>query len=216
MSPLLTRHQTFKVGNMDIHVRMLKDKHQHLDDGNSAEKYGISYDTWPLFGVVWESGEVLAHLMLDYEVTGKRILEVGCGIALASLVLNRRQADITATDYHPEAGNFLLENVQRNQGANIPFVRAGWGEKDCALGRFDLIVGSDLLYEENSVELLSGFIDRHAQPQCEVIIVDPGRGLTAGFSRKMLKLGYSYRQVKLDKQDSHVAAFHGHILQYQR
>ena len=38
----------------------------------------------------------------------KRILEVGCGIGLSSLILNRLNADITATDYHPEAEKFLI------------------------------------------------------------------------------------------------------------
>ncbi|MDE8603082.1 hypothetical protein M3I01_009105 [Marinomonas sp. RSW2] len=49
--------------------------------------------------------------MFKHEVKGLKILEVGCGIELASLVLNHRLADITATDYHPEAGNFLNENT---------------------------------------------------------------------------------------------------------
>ncbi len=48
-------------------------------------------------------GEGLALLMLDYDIKGKRILEMGCGIDLASLVLNSRRADITATDRHPQA-----------------------------------------------------------------------------------------------------------------
>lgn len=41
---------------------------------------------------VWRdlSGEVLAHLMFEHEIDGLKILEVGCGIGLASLVLNHR------------------------------------------------------------------------------------------------------------------------------
>ena len=40
--------------------------------------------------------------MFEFEIAGKRILEVGCGIGLASLVLNHRPGDITATDHHPQ------------------------------------------------------------------------------------------------------------------
>jgi hypothetical protein len=113
ISLLRIRYQTIEFGDVDIHLRTLRDRQQYLDVDDVAGKLGISSATWPLFGVVW--------------VAGKRILKVGCGIALASLVLNHRFADITATNYHPEAGHFLVENVQLNKGKEIPFVRMGWG-----------------------------------------------------------------------------------------
>ena len=59
----------------------------------------------------WDSSQVLARLMVDFNIEGKRILELGCGMALSSLLLNRRGGDITATDYHPQAGVFLLAGL---------------------------------------------------------------------------------------------------------
>ena len=59
--------------------------------------------------------------MFEYQVEGLKILEVGCGIGLASLVLNHRLANITATDYHPEAGGFLNANALLNGDRVIPF-----------------------------------------------------------------------------------------------
>jgi predicted nicotinamide N-methyase len=154
--------------------------------------------------------------MLDYEVDGKQILEVGCGIGLASLILNHRLADITSTDYHPEAEPFLLENVKLNKGKKIPFVRMGWCDSNINLGTFDLIIGSDLLYEPDHAELLSGFIDHHANPHCDVIIVDPGRGQHARFSKRMVSLGYSHTQSKPVDTDYLVRPFKGQILSYSR
>jgi predicted nicotinamide N-methyase len=216
MSSLRIRYQTIEFGDVDIHIRTLRDRQQYLDVDGVAGNLGISSATWPLFGVVWASGEVLAHLMFGYEVEGIRILEVGCGIALASLVLNHRLADITATDYHPEVEHFLVENVQLNKGKAIPFVRTGWGDADSSLGEFDLVIGSDLLYERGHVELLAGFIDRHARPHCEVILVDPGRGHHARFSKKMVSLGYSHSQSKPADADYLTRPFPGQILRYQR
>ncbi|MCG8564273.1 MAG: protein N-lysine methyltransferase family protein, partial [Desulfobacterales bacterium] len=186
MTPMRVRYQTIEFGEMDIHVRTLRDNLQFMDQDGVAEKLGISSAMWPLFGLIWDSGRVLAQTMLEYDIQKKRILEVGCGIGLASLVLNHRRADITATDYHPEVENFLVENIRINQGRDIPFVRTGWGDGESRLGRFDLVIGSDLLYEAEHIELLSAFIDRHTNPQCEVLIVDPGRGNHAKFSKKMV------------------------------
>lgn len=216
MSSLRFRYQTLEFGNADIHVRSLRDNQQFSDDDDIALKLGISSATWPLFGVVWASGEVLAHHMLNYEVAGLRVLEVGCGIGLASLVLNHRLADITATDYHPEAGNFLLENVKLNSGKHIPFMRTGWADPDSGLGKFDLIIGSDLLYERSHVETLSGFIEQHANTQCTVILVDPGRGHHAPFSKKMVTLGYTHSQFKPTETVYLEKPFAGQILSYQR
>ncbi len=202
MSDIRVRYTTLEVGNIDIHIRMLRDLLQFRDNDGIARSLGISSAAWPMFGVIWPSGMVLANLMLDYNAKGKRVLEVGCGIALASLVLNERLADITATDHHPETGGFLFYNVSLNNGKNIPFVQTGWAYSDIdQLGTFDLIIGSDLLYEEQNIELLSTFIDKHSRRQCEVLMVDPGRGLHAKFSKKMVGLGYSHSQKKPNNTD---------------
>jgi len=216
MSGLRVRYQTIEFGETDIHVRSLRDKQQFADVGGVAEKLGISSALWPLFGVIWASGELLAHIMFEYEIKGRRVLEVGCGMALASLVLNHRLADITATDYHPEVAAFLLANVQLNQGKTIPFFRTGWGDGECGLGMFDLVIGSDLLYERSHVELLAGFIEQHARPHCEVVLVDPGRGHHACFSKKMVGLGYVHSQSKPTPAAYLPQPFHGRVLRYLR
>jgi len=216
MSLLRVRYQTIEFDNVDIHLRTLRDKQQFLDVDDVAAKLGISSAIWSLFGVVWESSEVLAHLLFDYEIAGKRILEVGCGIGLTSLVLNSRDANITATDYHPEVESFLQENTLLNKGKTIPFIRTGWEDEESGLGEFDLIIGSDLLYEGDHVDLLSGFINRHAKAHCEVIIVDPGRSYHARFSKKMMTLGYSHSQSKPENTDYLEKPFRGQIIRYQR
>ncbi|MGD9685511.1 MAG: methyltransferase [Desulfobacter sp.] len=202
MSTIRVRYTTIEIGAMDIHIRTLRDTLQFEDINGEAERLGISSATWPIFGVVWPSSRLLARLMLEHHVNGKRVLEVGCGIGLASLILNQRSADITATDYHPETEGFLIHNVKLNDGKKIPFVRTGWADLDDDLGHFDLIIGSDLLYEIKHVDLLSTFINRHARDHCDVIIVDPRRGYHAKFSKKMAGLGYACSQEKINQTDS--------------
>lgn len=216
MSALRYRYQTIEFDNNDIHVRTLRDLQQFSDDG-AAEKLGINSSLWPLFGVIWDSSEVLAHQMVSHDIVDKRILEVGCGIGLASLLLNQRLADITATDYHPEAGKFLNYNTHLNNDRTIPFVRTGWADEDeQQLGQFDLIIGSDLLYQQDNIELLSHFIHQHCKTKCEVILVDPGRGNHAKFSKRMIELGYQHSQKKPTHTDYLKSPFKGQIITYRR
>ena len=197
--PFRVRYQTIEFDSFDIHLCTLRDKQQFSDQLGEAESMGISSAQWSLFGVVWESSEILAREMQHFDIKNKRILELGCGIGLSSLLLNERLADITATDIHPLAGQFLADNVRLNHGRKIPFLRAGWNDDSHGLGRFDVIIGSDVLYERQHIELLASFILLHAQPNCEVILVDPGRGNHASFSKKMLSLGFSHTQKKPGK-----------------
>ena len=107
MTKLRLSYQTVEFGEIDIHLCTLRNRQEFHDPDGVAENLGISSALWPIFGVVWPSGLVLAHYICDYNTSSKRILELGCGMALSSLLLNKQHANITATDYHPETGAFL-------------------------------------------------------------------------------------------------------------
>ncbi len=216
MSAVRIRYQTIEFDNVDIHIRCLIDKQQFSDPLGEAEALGISSAQWSLFGVIWDSSRILAQEMEYFDIRGKRILEVGCGIGLSSLLLNSRHADITATDYHPEAGAFLAENTHLNNAEKIPFLRTNWEDLHDGLGKFDLIIGSDLLYEQQHSSVLSEFINRHTQQDCEVLMIDPGRGKHAAFSKKMIALGYTHSQHKPEHTEMLTTVFKGQILRYLR
>ncbi|MDR7025089.1 class I SAM-dependent methyltransferase [Pseudomonas peli] len=210
------KYSTLSIGLEDFHLCSLRDKQQFADLDGLAEKAGISSATWSLFGQLWPAGEVLAQTLSGMSVDGLRILELGCGLGLTSLVLQRLGADITASDYHPLAGEFLLRNAALNQLDPVPYQSCDWAEDYQQLGLFDLVIGSDLLYERDHPSLLAGFIDRHCNRHAAVLIVDPGRGNSARFSRHMLGHGYLQLADSLNLLDNPDAPFKGRILSYRR
>lgn len=210
------KFETLNLGGLDYRIRSLFDKQQYSDPDGSAERAGITSAIWPLFGQVWPSSRILAGVMQTFAIEGKRILEIGCGLALASLVMQRRGADITASDCHPLAAAFLVENLLLNQMAAIPFQTGNWSDADPALGKFDLIIGSDVLYERSQPDILSRFIDRHSNPEVEVIIVDPDRGNRAKFNRDMAGLGYVHSEQRAAEHQSSGEAYKGRFLNYRR
>lgn len=216
MQPIRTKYQTVEFGEIDIHVQSLRDHQQYPGDDNSAHEFGISSATWPIFGVLWDSAHVLAHLMANFEIKNKRILEVGCGIALSSLILNHRHANITATDHHPSARQFLSDNTNLNNDNAIPFTRTGWADDITDLGEFDLVIGSDLLYEKSHINELSSFINQHSEQECEVILIDPGRGQHAQFSKRMVEFGFDHSQCTPKHTNYLDKPFKGQILTYTR
>ena len=185
-TPVRVRYQTVEFGKIDIHLCTLRDNQQFSDPKGIAEELGISSALWPLFGIIWPSSLVLANYLSDYETDGKRILEVGCGMALSSLLLNKQHANITATDYHPEVETFLQRNTDLNHDDEIKFERVDWAEDHSSLGQFDLIIGSDLLYENQHIQQLAdmmllmlllyqAFVDTDKVANC--FVVDLSNGL---------------------------------------
>ncbi len=197
MPGYLTRELDLDVGGAPLQVRALQDLQQFDDPQGLAESVGIHSAQWSLFGHPWPSGLALAAHMADIDIVGRRILELGCGLAVASLVLARRGADVTASDHHPLAAEFLRHNARANGLPDIPFRRLDWEHPDDSLGRFDLIIGSDVLYERRHVALLDAVIGRHALPRAEVIVTDPGRGNAARFERLLRARGFDVGEIRM-------------------
>ena len=206
--------ETVVVGDETFQLQSLKDLQQFSDPDGEAERLGISSANWSLFGILWPSGYVLAKTMQAFPLEDKTILEIGCGLGFASLVMHQRGGDVTASDYHPMAGTFLNENTALNHLPPIKFHLANWFDENPTLGRFDLIVGSDILYERGHAEGLASFIHRHSNDGAEVIVVDPIRGSHNRFSRAMATLGYSHRPSKSEVREVNGELLRRRILRY--
>lgn len=216
MQDYQVKFETLTIGEVDYTIRSLLDRQQYFDPDGAAERVNIPPAMWPIFGLVWPAGLYLAEAMSHFPIKGKRILEVGCGLALASLVLHQRGGDITSTDLHPLAEAFLKENITLNEMLPLPFHSGSWEETELPLEKFDLIIGSDLLYEPEHPEMLAGFIDRHANEQVEVIIVDPGRGNHGRFNRAMAELGFDHESDMSHHREIRRSLKKGRVLNYHR
>ena len=200
----------------DLVIRSLLDKNQFHDPLDEALNLGISSATWPLFGLLWPSGARMAERMAKRPVTSERILEIGCGLALSSLVAHRRGANVTASDCHPLTETFLKANVLLNKLPPLHYETGNWGRVNRGLGTFDLLIASDVLYERSHPAQLSGFIQTHAAEGAEVLIVDPNRGNRSAFHRDMAHMGFSVTELIMNEPLQDLSAYRGRLLHYKR
>ena len=234
MPGYLTKQENIAVpGAADLIIRSLLDKQQFHDPLGEAEALGISSAAWPLFGLLWPSASRLAQRMASRPLqAGERVLEIGCGLGLASLVCHRRGMDITASDCHPLAREFLQENARLNGMAPLKYRTGQWGaqtkvhangqtetegQDGAVQGRFDLIVGSDVLYERDARATLASFLDRHVASSAQIWIVDPNRGNRTTFHKQMAAHGFEVVEERLDQPAlGNVAAYKGRLMVYER
>mgnify|MGYP003878254469 CR=1 FL=1 len=137
-------------------------------------------------------------------------------MGLSSILLHKLGGDVTATDHHPSVNHFLIRNTLLNNDSAIPFERVGWIESDDQLGLFDLIIGSDLLYEDEHIEQLSKFLVSHAHENCEIVIVDPARGRKAKLMKQLEKYGFLTTVKKISKIHQLQSEFKGVALTFIR
>ncbi|HEX5075065.1 MAG TPA: methyltransferase domain-containing protein [Gemmatimonadaceae bacterium] len=129
----------------------------------------------PYWADVWPSSRVLAERVATMPVDGRRFLELGCGAGLVSVAAAIAGFDVTATDYYEEALRFTALNVLVNTGALIDTRIGDWRRFPHDIGRFELVVASDVLYEQPHASLIAGVLDRTLTARGSGIIADPGR-----------------------------------------
>ena len=106
--------------------------------------------------------------------------------------------------------------LQIDQSCSEKFQTGNWEAENPLLGEFDLIIGSDVLYEPAQAELVSQFIDCHSSDNVKVVIVDPNRGNRSNFTKKMVTLGYTHHFERFNEQGSDDVSCKGRVLHYQR
>ena len=136
----------------------------------------------PYWAVLWRSGVALACELDGLDLHGRRVVELGCGLALPSLAAARAGASVLATDVSEEALTLAGRNARAN-GLTIETAAVDWAEPDELLRRdpFDLVLAADVLYERPSVASLLALLP-HLAP--ETWLADPGRPAAAAFAEE--------------------------------
>jgi predicted nicotinamide N-methyase len=157
----------------------------------------------PYWAELWPSARALARHLLDDgsakvrecesakvgDWGGGRVLELGCGVALPSLAMLGRGAEVLATDWYDDALRFARANAERNglpplrtELLDWRLPRGGWG--------YDLVLAADVLYEQRNAALLAELLPRVTAPGGTVLVADPGRIYAGDFLRLMRDTGW--------------------------
>ncbi len=136
----------------------------------------------PYWAELWPSAHALADAVAERSLARKRVLELGCGLALPSIVAALGGAHVRATDWAPDALRVAALNAERN-GVAIETAVCSWAEPTplVAAAPWDLVLASDVLYEARNAELLLELFPRLIDARGEVLLADPGRPAAPAF-----------------------------------
>ena len=129
----------------------------------------------PYWADIWPSSTALAGVAAALDGRGKRALELGCGLGLVTVGALRAGFDVVASDYYEDALLFARRNGLRNTGREPETRMVDWRAWPGDLGRFDLLLASDVLYERTHATLVADAIVSALRPGGRALIADPGR-----------------------------------------
>jgi predicted nicotinamide N-methyase len=155
----------------------------------------------PYWAVLWRSGVALARELDGLDLGGRRVVELGCGLAVPSIAAARAGAAVLATDESAEALSLVARNARAN-GVRVETAAVDWTEPGELVGRapFDLVLAADVLYERASVAPLLALLPRLAP---EAWLADPGRSPAGEFLER------ARRRWHVDTRVRGVVGIHG-------
>jgi predicted nicotinamide N-methyase len=146
----------------------------------------------PYWAELWPAATALAAA-LPSDLSGVRVVELGCGLGVPSLVAAARGAAVTATDWAEDAVELLGRNAARN-GLDVRAEVRDW--RDPWPESFDLALAADVLYERRNVEPL---VERLRELAPTALVALAGRPYEAEFLRATASEEIAPRVVRLTR-----------------
>jgi predicted nicotinamide N-methyase len=177
--------EELRVGELELWLLRPESPEELIDDDAFAHDEFLPY-----WAELWPAALALANA-LPARLDGVRVVELGCGLGVPSLVAAGRGAEVTATDWSADAVDLLRRNAERN-GVALRAERRDWREPWGE--RFDLALAADVLYEQRNVEPV---LARLRELASQALVGLAGRPYEAEFLRAVEAEEVASRVVKL-------------------
>lgn len=148
-------------------------------------------DRLPYGVALWPAAIALAHELADREaaIRGRSVLELGSGTGLPGIVAASLGGEVVQTDRHELAMYVCKRNGARNGVETITYRVADWTAWTDT-GRYDWIIGSDILYNAALHPHLRQIFERNLTPSGRVLIADPFRDVSLGLLEELEASGW--------------------------
>jgi predicted nicotinamide N-methyase len=128
------------------------------------------FHDFPLWAKIWKASWVLAAYLAEMPVDpNKRLLEIGAGVGLVSIVAATFGHQITMSEYNPDALNFAHANAARNHCPGLPILKLDW-HRPQSKAKFETIVASEVTYKQKDFSALIQLFRLALQPTGEIIL----------------------------------------------
>ena len=153
----------------------------------------------PYWAEAWESAVVAGRLLSQYELAGRRVLDLGCGLGVAGIAAAVAGASVLFADAVPAALLFARWNSWpwRTQ---TQVRRVDW-RRDRLVTRFHVIIGADVLYQNDDWDYLDTFWRNHLAEDGRLLLTEPSRSSADHFPNWLASRGWEIRRASQPSKD---------------
>lgn len=146
------------------------DESRVIGERDNRLPYGVS---------LWPSAIALAQEVASRDLRGRPILELGAGTGLPGIVAATLGGRVVQTD-RDELAMFLCKRNGERNGVAVEYRLADWTVWD-DVGRYDWIIGADILYGESLHPQLRRIFETNLTPGGRILLSDPFRSMSLRF-----------------------------------
>jgi len=165
------RFDSVTVGGTTLEVPQIEDMEAFVDGLLRDLPEGMPPEL-PFWAKIWRTSLLASLVVQRLEAEGRSLLEIGSGVGVCGLFAAARGFTATISDICPDAVLFIRIAALKNglgdrvRARRVDFTKDRLGE------RFDVIVGSEILYLEKQARPLVKFLDAHIslRPGAEIVL----------------------------------------------
>jgi predicted nicotinamide N-methyase len=150
----------------------------------------------PYWAELWSSALALSRYLVTsgIDFQDRKVLEIGAGLGLPSIVAAKLGAEVTVSDYLPEALEFSKRNFERNGISNVKFEILDWREPNIDFSA-DILLAADVAYEKRMFEFLPQAFKTFCRHDGAIYVSEPNRGLAKDFLQNLNNQGFKMEKV---------------------
>ena len=176
------------IGGRKFQVLLPKDLTRFINTRDVFHKF-------PLWAKIWPASWVLADYLAQMPATSsKKILEIGGGTGLVSIVAAACGHNITLTESNPDALQFARANALVNGCPQLTIRELDWNRPQLN-NTVDFIVASEVAYKKEDLQPLLSLFERFLSPEGEVLLAGEMRRVSKEFYQQ-LETGFNVRAQK--------------------